>query len=109
MLHNEDGVTIIEILFALVILSFVTASVLLLFNNTLTVIFSTGHKGQGLYQAQGDMEKKIISSEPGEELLPLIVPGLDEPIYIKGREITVDVVLDSKGRTVSLSTFVPND
>ncbi len=109
MLYNEDGVTIIEILFALVILSFVTASVLLLFNNTLTTIFSTGHKSQGLYKAQADMENKIINSEPDEELLPITVPGMDEPIYIKGREITVDVTVGNTGRTISLSAFVPND
>ncbi|KAB2951650.1 prepilin-type N-terminal cleavage/methylation domain-containing protein [Heliorestis acidaminivorans] len=117
ILSEESGFTLVEVLVSLSLISIVLVAYLGLFTNSFQGIYSSGYKGEALFETQQDMEQQIINKAvktPPDELIVNFTNGsfTDNKIKIPGNEIIMKrKYTDGFGNdnaSVSLSVFVPD-
>lgn len=107
----SSGVTLIEIIVAIAILSILFISFLLLFTESFANIFSAGNKSEALFTVQSKLENKIDEPSPQGEshTLEIIFPNVLTPIRVDGKIVTIyePYYRGDSIKNVELKVFIP--
>lgn len=113
-LSRQEGFSFVEVMVALVIFSVTIISFSAFFASGIQNIFTTGHKGSALYNAQENMENTIASEDYfSDEVKPIKGPlelSFPTAVKVEGYFITKnETYTDAQGNehTVTVTTFVP--
>lgn len=101
---NELGFSLVELLIAMVILAVIILSFTALFSSSFSGIFTAGRKSKALFEAQDELEQKIIGGTSLSTLLTVTFSD-SSTITIPGELITGDVLYE--GNTGAVTTFIP--
>lgn len=108
---GESGLTLIEIVVALAILTLILVPFTLLLTSSYVNIFAAGYKNQALYTLQTELENEVSNpSGQGEtHTLEIVFPGVMQPIRITGNIVTIDESYHrgDNEETAMLKVFVP--
>lgn len=107
---NKKGVSLIELVISMAILGMIVVTILSIFNTGLTNIVRAGDITEITNSAGSEIDKKILTAVVGDEKVSeaeinINIPGLPS-IPIKGKLIVQESV-DTKGNSVTISTFIP--
>jgi prepilin-type N-terminal cleavage/methylation domain-containing protein len=102
---GERGFTMIEVLVAIVVLTMVIGSILLMFSNAIGGVWSAGHRSVALDAAATLMADRVgTSTGSGDDELVIVFDGIG-PIEVPGSLEEVTGI--SQGRSVTITAFVP--
>lgn len=89
-LHEEKGLSLVELLVALTVLSIIIIPFLHLLLVNYTNIVSAGNKSRVLFSVQNELEKTLDTSSVSgvSRTVAIVFPGI-APIQIGGRMITI--------------------
>lgn len=107
----SSGVTLIEIIIALALLSVILIAFLLLFTESFTNIFSAGNKSEALFTIQRELENKLNEPLPQGEahMLEIIFPTVSQPIRVDGKIVTINepYYRGDNTKNLELKVFIP--
>lgn len=107
LLRNEEGLTLIEILVALLIFVVILVSFSALFINSYAGVRLGGHKSERLYQAQSEVEEAMLNFQgERQDQIEISFPGLT--LTVDGRLITVQEIYHHD-RSLSITLFLAAD
>lgn len=107
VINNRRGFTLVEILVALSILSIIIFSFAPLISSSFSNIYTAGRKSDALYQAQEQMENKLVEEiTEDKELTELTITfqEISEEITVNGTEEQFTYTYD--GHSGILTAFI---
>lgn len=113
MSDGEKGITLVEVLVAILVLSILTVAFGRLFTTGVNGVFSAGERNATLYRAQLEMER-ILAVNPGSiepsmivDEQPLVIQFPGGTAVVEGKQVRIG--LESRNSIVQLFSFVPDN
>lgn len=104
-MKQRKGLTLIEVIITIAIISIMALVVLGVFNTGIRSIFKSGDRTDKVFEVKKEIDQKIIDNEnntSGSDEVTVNIPGIGDKI-IKGTIIT-----NTEYDDLNITTFVPN-
>ncbi len=106
MLSENKGFTIVEVLIAMSLLSIVAIAFITMMTFSVSSILVAGEKSEQMFEAKGEIEKKISAQTPsGYDQVNIHFPNEVNDLTIKGEKLEINYEYD--GKAGSITYFLP--
>ena len=109
---NEKGLTLIEVIISIAIISVITVSFLSIFSNSFIQVVRSGNKGTSMYSAQSAAEDLLENASFSESSVTTITVGWGSDnlsVYGNLETIEVDIPNDPNNDKAILKIFITQE
>ena len=104
-MKNNKGLTLIEIVITIAIISIMTIAVLTMFNISITNISKSGNRTERVLRMKEEVDEEIINNKEkttNTDKVKVTIDGI-----IKDREVDGKII-EIKDSDIKITTFIPN-